>query len=213
VVVGFPWLSAWAMRAVPSVHGAVVIGLLPLSTAVFGALWAGERPSALFWAATVAGSVVVVGYAFAAGGGSLHLADLALLGAVIAAGLGYAEGARLARSLGGWQVISWALVIAAPVLAIPVGLAVHAHGLSAGPAAWAGFAWVSLISMYLGFFLWYRGLVLGGIARVGQLQLLQPFFTIAASAVLLGEQVTPAALVAALIVLGCVVIGRRARIG
>ena len=213
VVVGFPWLSAWAMQSVPSVHGAVVVGLLPLSTAVFGAAWAGERPSPLFWAATLAGSAAVVGYALTVGGGALHLADLALLGAVVAAGLGYAEGARLARSLGGWQVISWALVIAAPVLAIPVGLAIHAHGLSAGPAAWTGFAWVSLVSMYLGFFLWYRGLVLGGIARVGQLQLLQPFLTIAASAVLLGERVPPAALVAALVVLLCVAIGRRARIG
>jgi drug/metabolite transporter (DMT)-like permease len=201
------------MQSVPSVHGAVVIGLLPLSTAVFAALWAGERPSALFWGATIAGSAAVIGYALTVGGGSLHLADLALLGAVIAAGLGYAEGARLARTMGGWQVISWALVVAAPVLAIPVGLAIHAHGLSAGPAAWAGFAWVSLISMYLGFFLWYRGLVLGGIARVGQLQLLQPFLTIVASALLLGERVTPEALVAALIVLVCVMIGRKARIG
>jgi drug/metabolite transporter (DMT)-like permease len=213
VVVGFPWLSAWAMRVVPSVQGAVVIGLLPLSTAVFGTLWAGERPSALFWAATAAGSAAVLIYALAAGGGSLHLADLALLGAVLSAGLGYAEGARLARVLGGWQVISWALVIAAPALAVPVGLAIGAHGLHAGPAAWAGFAWVSLVSMYLGFFLWYRGLALGGIARVGQLQLLQPFLTIAASAVLLGERVTPAALAAAAVVLVCVVIGRRARIG
>jgi drug/metabolite transporter (DMT)-like permease len=213
VVVGFPWLSAWALQFVPSVHGAVVIGLLPLSTAVFAAVWAGERPSALFWVATVAGSAAVVGYALAAGGGTLHLADLALLGAVIAAGVGYAEGARLARVLGGWQVISWALVIAAPVLAIPVGLAIHAHGLSAGVAAWTGFAWVSLVSMYLGFFLWYRGLVLGGIARVGQLQLLQPFLTIAASAALLGERVSPAAIVAALVVVVCVAIGRRARIG
>jgi len=212
VVVGFPWLSAWAMQSVPSVHGAVVIGLLPLSTAVFGALWAGERPSALFWAATIAGSAAVVGYALAAGGGSLHLADLALLGAVVAAGIGYAEGARLARTLGGWQVISWALVVAAPVLAIPVGLAIRTNGLAAGAAAWTGFAWVSLVSMYLGFFLWYRGLVLGGIARVGQLQLLQPFLTIAASAVLLGEAVSPAALVAAIVVVACVAIGRRARI-
>jgi len=213
VIVGFPWLSAWAMQHVPAIHGAVVIGLLPLGTAIFAALRAGERPSALFWAATLAGSLAVVAYATYSGGGSLHLADLALVGAVLSASLGYAEGAQLARTLGGLQVISWALVIAAPALVLPVGLAVAAHGLAAGPAAWGGFAYVSIFSMYLGFFAWYRGLARGGIARVGQLQLLQPFLTIVASALLLGEPLSAAALLAAVIVVGCVAIGRRARIG
>ncbi len=213
IIVGFPWLSAWAMQHVPAIHGAVVIGLLPLSTAVFAALWAGERPSALFWLATLTGSGAVVIYAAFSGGGTLHLADLALLGAVVSAGLGYAEGARLARTLGGLQVISWALVLAAPLLAVPVGFAVAAHGLHAGAAAWGGFAYVSVFSMYLGFFAWYRGLVRGGIARIGQLQLLQPFLTIVASAALLGEPLSAGALVAAAVVVGCVAIGRRARIG
>ncbi len=213
IIVGFPWLSAWAMQYVPAIHGAVVIGLLPLSTAVFAALRAGERPSGLFWLATATGSAAVVVYAAFSGGGTLHVADLALLGAVVSAGLGYAEGARLARTLGGLQVISWALVLAAPVLAVPVGLAVAAHGLHAGAAAWSGFAYVSVFSMYLGFFAWYRGLVRGGIARVGQLQLLQPFLTIGAAAALLGEPLSAGALIAAAVVVGCVAIGRRARVG
>ena len=213
VVIGFPWLSAWAISDVPAVHGAVVTGLLPLSTAAFGALLAGERPSPLFWAATMAGSAVVAGFALVSGGGHIALADLALVGAVAAAGLGYAEGARLAREFGSWPVICWALLISAPVLAIPVGLAVATHGAAAGVAAWIGFAYVSVVSMFLGFFAWYRGLAKGGIARVGQLQLLQPFLTIFAAALLLGERVTPLALGSAAIVLLCVLVGRRARIG
>src|SRR5262245_45713528 len=213
VVIGFPWLSAWAMSDLPAVHGAVVTGLLPLSTAAFGALLAGERPSPLFWLATLAGSVVIVVFALLSGGGRIELADLALVGAVIAAGLGYAEGARLARELGSWPVICWALLMSAPVLLVPVGIAAQTHGAVAGASAWLGFAYVSVVSMFLGFFAWYRGLAKGGIARVGQLQLLQPFLTIFAAALLLGEQVTPLALGAAAIVLLCVLVGRRARIG
>jgi drug/metabolite transporter (DMT)-like permease len=213
VVVGFPWLSAWAMDRVPAIHGAVLTGLLPLSTAAFAALLAGERPSPLFWLATAAGSAVVVGFALLSGGGGLELADLALLAAVAAAGLGYAEGARLARRLGAWAVICWALLLSAPVLIVPVGLEIAAHGVAAHAASWLGFAYVSVVSMFLGFFAWYRGLAKGGIARVGQLQLLQPFLTILAAALLLGEAVTPLALGAAALVLLCVAAGRRARIG
>ncbi len=213
VVVGFPWLSAWAMDRVPAIHGAVVTGLLPLSTAAFGALLAGERPSPLFWLATVAGGAVVVGFALLSGGGAIGLADLALLGAVAAAGLGYAEGARLARRLGAWPVICWALLLSAPVLIVPVGVEIASRGAAAGADAWLGFAYVSVVSMFFGFFAWYRGLAKGGIARVGQLQLLQPFLTIFAAALLLGEAVTPLALGAAAMVLLCVAAGRRARIG
>jgi len=213
VVIGFPWLSAWAMSSVPAIHGAVVTGLLPLSTAAFGAVLAGERPSPLFWIATAAGSAVVAGFALLSGGGRIEPADLALIGAVIAAGLGYAEGARLARELGSRPVICWALLLSAPVLAVPVGVAVAVHGAKAGTGAWLGFAYVSVVSMFLGFFAWYRGLATGGIARVGQLQLLQPFLTIFAAFLLLGERPTRLAVGAAAMVLLCVLVGRRARIG
>lgn len=208
VIVGFPLLTAWAMRHVPAAHGAVVVGLLPLATAAAGAWLAHERPSRRFWACAVAGSAVVVGYALWEGGGALHLADLALLGAVASAAIGYAEGARLARRLGGWQVISWALVLAAPVLAVPAWLAAPVAA-DVPAAAWIAFAYVALVSMYLGFFAWYRALAQGGIAAVGQVQLLQPFLTFVASALLLGERLAPAMFVAAALVLSTIALGRR----
>jgi len=208
VVIGFPLLSAWAMRYVPASHGAVVVGLLPLATAGAGAWLAHERPSRRFWRWAFAGSAVVVAFALHQGAGTLHVADLLLVGAVIAAAIGYAEGARLTRELGGWQVISWTLVLCAPLLVVP---AWRALGDVAGvpPQAWLGFAYVSLVSMYLGFFAWYKGLSLGGIAAVGQLQLLQPFLTIAFSALLLGERIDTATLVAAALVIASIALGRR----
>ncbi len=212
VVVGFPLLSAWALRQVPASHGAVMLGLLPLATAIAGVFRAGERPSRSFWLASVAGSALVVGFALVSGDGSLHSADLALLGAIVAAALGYAEGGRLARVLGSWQVICWALLIAAPVLLLPVVWSAAAHGLRASWTAWACFGYVSVVSMLLGFFAWYRGLALGGIARVGQVQLLQPFCTLAASALFLGERITPTMIVVALLVALIVAVGRKATI-
>ncbi len=210
VVLGFPLLSAWATVRLPSAHGAIILGVLPLATALAGVVRAGERPSRAFWLAGVAGSVVVVGFALSQGAGGLQTADLALLGAVAAAALGYAEGGRLARELGGAQVICWALLLAAPFLALPVLQAVIAHGLSAPPSAWIGFAYVALISQFLGMFAWYRGMALAGVARVGQLQLLQPFLTLVWSAALLGEVITSAMMVAAVLVLLIVALGRRA---
>lgn len=210
VVVGFPLLSVWVLRHVPASHGAIMLGILPLATAVAGVLRANERPSRAFWVASIAGSATVVGYAVVIGGGGLHIADVSLLGAVVAAALGYAEGGRLARTMGSWQVICWALVLAAPVLLVPVVLAVQTHGIDASPQAWLGFAYVSVVSMFLGFFAWYRGLALGGVARVGQIQLLQPFLTIGASAVLLGERITTLTIVVACVVAVIVAVGRRA---
>ncbi len=209
VVVGFPVLSSIAMRYVPASHGAVVIGVLPLATALFGALRFGERPSTGFWIAAVAGSGIVIGFALWQGGGQLHPADFALFGAVIAAAMGYAEGARLSRSMGGQQVISWALVLSMPILLpITVALAMH-YGLSASPRAWLGFGYISLFSMFIGFFFWYKGLALGGIARVGQVQLLQPFLTLAGAALLLGEAFDMETLLFAFAVLTVVALGRR----
>ena len=210
VIVGFPLFSAWAMRYVPAAHGAVVIGLLPLATALAAAWLAHERPTRRFWASAVFGSAVVVGFALWQGGGMPHPADLLLALAVVAAALGYAEGGRLARTMGGWQVISWALVLSAPLLAVPTWWVCDDRLALASAAAWAGFAYVSVVSMFLGFFAWYRGLALGGIAAVGQLQLLQPFLTIFASAWLLGERIAAATLVAAALVIASIAIGRRA---
>lgn len=210
VVLGFPFLSAWALRQVSATHSAILIGLLPLATALAATLRHGERPSRQFWLAGLAGSGAVLGFALYNGLGALHPADLALLGAVIAGAIGYAEGGVLARTLGGWQVICWALLLAAPFISVPVGLALAQHGASAPPQAWLGFVYVALVSQFAAFFAWYHGLAIGGVARVSQIQLLQPFFTLGASALLLHEAVTPATLLAALVVMLAVAIGRRA---
>ena len=212
VVVGFPVLSSIAMRYVPASHGAVVIGVLPLATALFGALRFGERPSLGFWLSAVAGSALVIAFAVWQGGGSLHAADLALFGAVLAAAMGYAEGGRLSQAMGGQQVISWALVLSMPLL-LPITLwLAWTHGISASPRAWVGFGYVSLFSMFIGFFFWYKGLALGGIARVGQVQLLQPFLTLIGAALLLGETLDARNFLFAVAVIAVVAIGRRTAI-
>lgn len=214
VVLGFPLLSAWATSTLPSSHGAIVLGLLPLATALAGAIRPGERPSRGFWIAGMVGSATVVVFAVSMGAGQLQLADLALFGAVLLAAMGYAEGGRLARVMGGWQVISWALVLVAPVIAIPVGINLlqHEHSLVAPLEAWLSFGYVSVVSQFLGFFAWYRGLALAGIARASQLQLLQPFLTIMAASLLLGEEITPLMIGAAIIVVGTVAFGRKAAV-
>ena len=208
VIIGFPWLTSWAMRLLPASHGAIVLGILPLATAITGALRMGERPSLGFWLFSVLGSVAVLAYTVMAGAGTMRWADLALLGGVIGGAIGYAEGGRLAKTLGGWQVISWALVLAAPIVVMPVLFSISQHGLTASPSAWLGFGYVSLVSQLLGFFAWYKGLALGGVARVSQVQLLQPFLTIGASALLLHETITPMMAAFALLVATSVVLGR-----
>lgn len=209
VVIGFPLLTAFALQHVPAAHGAVVVGLLPAMTAVMAVLRGGEHPPPAFWLAVVAGVVAVLIFAVVQGAGRPQFADLLLLGAVVAAAIGYAEGGRLARDLGGWRVICWALLISAPVLIIPVALAVSQQGgLHATPRAWLGFAYVSVISMFLGFFAWYRGLALGGIARVGQIQLVQPVMTMAWAALLLGEVIDLPTVLAGLLVIASVALTR-----
>ncbi|MBA3945150.1 MAG: DMT family transporter [Herpetosiphonaceae bacterium] len=209
VTIGFSLLSAWALQRVPSAHGAVIIGLIPLTTAVVSVLRTDERPSRGFWVASILGSLTVVGFALRNGAGRLQLADLALLGAVVAAAVGYAEGGQLARELGGWQVISWALVLIAPVLVIPVGWVLYRHGMQGPMSAWLGFTYVAIVSQFLGFFAWYHGLALGGVARVSQLQLLQPFLTIIAAVVLLHESITPLTIGTAILVMAFVALGKR----
>jgi drug/metabolite transporter (DMT)-like permease len=182
---------------------------LPLATALFGALRFGERPSIGFWIAAVVGSGLVVAFALQQGGGELHIADLALFLAVIAAAMGYAEGGRLSQTMGGQQVISWALVLSMPII-LPVTVWLGwQHGVSASPAAWIGFAYVSLFSMFIGFFFWYKGLALGGIARVGQVQLIQPFLTLMGAAVILGELLELRTFLFALAIIAVVAIGRK----
>ena len=211
-VIGFPLLTSFAMRALPASHGAVLVGILPLATALFAALRGHERPSAGFWCAALAGSGLVIGFALGQSGGTLHLADVLMLGAVVAAGMGYAEGGRLARTMGGQQVISWALLLSLPV-ALPLAaweLWRHGGDLgAAGPAAWGGFAYTCVFSMFVGFIFWYRGMAQGGVARVGQVQLLQPFLTLLGAAAVLGEPLQASHLLFALAVIGTVALGRK----
>lgn len=211
-IVGFPLLTSIALRHAPSAHAAVVTGLLPLFTALFAVMRAHERPSRAFWFAACAGSSAVVLFALAESGWKILPADALLLLAVVLCSLGYAEGGRLARELGGWRLICWALLLAAPLVAGPVAWNIWRHGLHASPRAWFGFGYVSLVSVFLGFIVWYQGLALGGVARVGQLQLLQVFLTFGWAALILGEHIAPLTLLTAVFVIGAVALGRRAAI-
>lgn len=209
VIVGFPLLSSWAMQSLPAAHGAILVAILPLFTAVAGALRNGERPSSGFWLTSLTGSGLIVAFAAFNGAGGWQGADTALILAALAAAVGYAEGGRLARAMGGWQVICWALVIAAPFLLAPVALALLRHGAEAPLLSWLGFGYVSVVSQLMAFVLWYQGMALGGVVRVSQVQLLQPFMTLGVAALLLGERITPVMIVFALAVAATVAVGRR----
>ncbi len=209
VVVGFPLLTALALQRVTSAHSVVFIGLLPLATVIFAVLRGGERPKPVFWLFSGLGSLCVAGFAlFQAGDGALD-GDLMMVLAIVLCGLGYAEGATLSRRLGGWQVISWALVLAFPVMAAVALATLPAVWSGVDGAAWAGLAYVSVFSMLIGFVFWYRGLALGGIAGVGQLQLLQPFFGLALAGLLLGEPVAWTMVAATGLVVLCVAGAKR----
>jgi drug/metabolite transporter (DMT)-like permease len=213
VVFGFPFFTSLALTTQTAAHGAVVVTVLPAMTAVFAVLRAGERPPLLFWVASVAGVAAVLTFLITSGAvhGALTAADFSLLAAVVLCGLGYAEGGALARELGGARTICWALVLSLP-LTLPVALgSALMHPPRAGGPAWAAFGYLTVVSMFLGFFAWYAGLARGGIAQVGQIQLAQPVLTLAWSALLLGETVTPASIGAALVVLTCVVLIQRTR--
>ncbi|MGV1871073.1 DMT family transporter [Agrobacterium rosae] len=205
VVVGFPLLTAMALKHMTSAHSVVFIGLLPLATAIFAVLRGGERPRLAFWLYSCLGSALVAGFAMTQGGSASLTGDLLMLAAIALCGLGYAEGAALSRKLGGWQVISWALVLSLPVM-LPLALfTMPASWSNIAGAAWGGLVYVSLFSMLIGFIFWYRGLALGGIAAVGQLQLLQPFMGLVLAASLLGETVSIPMPLTTLGVLACVV--------
>ncbi|MDE1181769.1 DMT family transporter [Paraburkholderia sp.] len=204
VVVGFPLLTALALQHITSAHAVVFVGLLPLFTAIFGVLRGGEHPHPAFWIFSTLGSAAVVGFAIRDGVHASPLGDALMLAAIVVCGLAYAEGARLSRHLGGWQVISWALVLSLPLMAPLAWWLRPASFDGIGQASLWGLAYVSLFSMLIGFVFWYRGLALGGIAAVGQLQLLQPFFGLVLAAWLLHEQVPVVMVLVTIAVVACV---------
>jgi drug/metabolite transporter (DMT)-like permease len=213
VVLGFPFLSSWAMQFVPASHGGVVLGLLPLATAAAGAVISHEKPSAAFWLVSAVGAGLVVLYALLQGSGSLHLADLALLGAILSAAIGYALGGKLSKDLGGWQVICWSLVFMLPFMIWPM-IATAPESISLLPAsAYFSFMYLALVSQLLAFFVWYKALSLGGIARVSQTQLLQPFVTLMASVLFLGEVIDAQTMIFIVLVVCFVWLSKKMPIG
>ncbi|WP_433548481.1 DMT family transporter [Streptomyces sp. CA-294286] len=211
VVLGFPMLTTLALQTSTTAHSAVVVGLLPLTTAVFSAVRTGNRPSRAFWAAALAGAAVVIGFTVQQSGGVLSAADLCLFGALVVCAAGYTEGGRLAREMPGWQVIGWALV-----MCLPVTVPAAAVGLTFEPVRWTvhgvvGLLWVAVGSQFLGLLVWYRGMAAIGVARASQLQLAQPLLTLVWSVFLLGEVLPVAAPVAAVAVLVCIAVTQRAR--
>ncbi|MCB5182355.1 DMT family transporter [Streptomyces sp. SMC 277] len=210
VVVGFPLLTTLALQTSTTSHAAVVVGLLPLTTASLSALRTGARPSRTFWAAAVAGAAVVLGFTLAQSGGGLSTGDGFLFAALLVCAAGYTEGGRLARILPGWQVIGWALVFC-----LPLSLAGSALGLAYEPVRLSahgviGLVWAAAGSTFLGLYVWYRGMAEIGAARASQLQLAQPLLTLVWSVTLLGEQLSPAAPLAAVAVLVCIAVTQRA---
>ena len=210
VVFGFPLLTSIAMRHVSAVHASVIVGVLPLATAAVGALLHRQRPSPAFWACAALGTGLVVGFAVlrsGAAGLALHPADMLLLGAMLCAAVGYGFGARLSQHMRAEFVICWALVISLPVTA-PLA-ALSWPDVSVPAVAWSGFAYVSVFSMWLGFFAWYRGLALGGTVRVSQVQLVQPFLGMLFAVPLLGESLDAVSVGFGLAVMATVLLGRR----
>lgn len=209
-VLGFPLLTSWAMESLPVSHGAVEVALLPLATAGFAIFRAGEIPSIKFWVSSIIGSLAVIMYALHLGFGQLQLADLALLAAVIILGLSYAEGGKLAKELGSWQVIAWAIMIGAPFFIIPVGLNLTTEMLHAPIQAWVSLIYLAVVSQFLAYVAWYSGMAMGGIARVSQIQYLQPFLMIVFATVFLDESITFFTIVTAVIVVFSVILGKNA---
>ncbi|WP_342363600.1 DMT family transporter [Terrarubrum flagellatum] len=209
VVIGFPLLTALALQHITSAHSIVFVGLLPLATAIFAVIRGGERPKPLFWLFSSLGSATVAAFALSNDGVTSITGDLLMIAAIILCGLGYAEGAKLSRRLGGWQVISWALVLASPLMLLLTIATFPPSWQGIGSPAWIGLAYVSIFSMLVGFVFWYRGLAIGGIASVGQLQLLQPFFGLALAGLLLHEPVAWTMIAATGLIVVCVAFARR----
>ena len=214
VVFGFPLLTSYALTQVPASHGAVVIAILPAATAVMAVLRGHERPPRSFWIFAALGAVVALVFASIQGGGIGHLgwADLLLFGAFIAAAIGYAEGGLLSRELGSWQTVSWALVLAAPVMLVLTFASIALEPPHASPIEWTAFGYLAAVSMFLGFFAWYRGLAIGPMAQVSQVQLIQPVMTIAWAALILQEPLTLPTVLGGLAVIVCAALAVRTRL-
>ncbi|WP_247617610.1 DMT family transporter [Streptomyces sp. MK37H] len=212
VVVGFPLLTTLALQTSTTAHAAVVVGLLPLTTAAFSAVRTGIRPSRVFWAAALAGAAVVIAFAVQQSGGAPAIGDLYLFAALPVCAAGYAEGGRLAGHMPGWQVIGWALVGCLPLSVPGAVLALSAEDVHLGGQAVAGLLWLAVGSQFVGMVVWYRGMAAIGVARASQLQLAQPLLTLVWSVLLLGEKLTPAAPIAAVAVLVCIGVTQRARV-
>jgi drug/metabolite transporter (DMT)-like permease len=208
LVGGFPAFTGFAMMSVPAAHGSIVLGALPLATAAFGVIVTGDRPRPLFWLFAILGAVIVMAFALRDGGGRVELGDVLLIFAILSAALGYVLSARAARAMSGWEVISWALVIALPIT-LPLAWMSAPHvPMQVAPVTWMAFLYLALMSQYIGFFAWNAGLALGGVARVSQVQLLQTFFTLGWAGLIAGERVDGITWLAALIVMGVVLAGR-----
>ena len=214
VVAGFPLLTSFALTTTPASHGAVVIGLLPAATAVAVVLRTRERPARSFWVFAILGAVAAVVFAALQNGGlgSLTGADLLLFGAVLAAAIGYAEGGMLGRELGSWQTVSWALIVVAPLMAVLTVVSALEQPPAATPVQWLAFAYLAAVSMFLGFFAWYRGLAIGPMAQVSQIQLVQPVMSISWAALLLHEPIGWATAVGGLAVIACAALAVRTRL-
>ena len=211
VVYGFPLFVSLAMKTLPSAHGGIVLGVLPLATAVVGALRFNERPSLAFWITAVMGSLLVITYASLNGSGGLASEDWLLFVAIASASIGYSEGGKLSEEMSSVDVISWALVLTLPINIFVTYQYIDFEISAVSTSAIISFVYVGLISMYIAFFFWYRGIALGGVARVGQVQLLQPFLTLVGAYFLLDEQITAMNIGFALCVLAVVVLGKRTR--
>lgn len=209
VVIGFPVFSSWAMQYVPASHGGGVLGILPLATALVGVLIGNERPSISFWIAGILGCSLVIFYSLIQDSGEVQIADLALLGAILSAAIGYAVGAKLSKEIGGWQVICWALVLALPFIIVPTINYAPDSLSNISVMGFAGFLYLALVSQLFAFFIWYKALALGGIARVSQAQLLQPFITLFASVFFLGEVIDIETIIFVFLVISSVWLGKR----
>ncbi|UQA96431.1 DMT family transporter [Streptomyces halobius] len=211
VVLGFPLLTTLALQTSTTSHAAVVVGLLPLTTAAFSAVRTGARPSRTFWIASLAGAVVVIGFALQQSGGTPSSGDLFLFAALLVCAAGYTEGGRLARHMPGWQVIGWALMLALPLTVSGAAVALATEPLRLTAHTVGGLLWLAVGSQFLGLVVWCRGMAAIGVSKASQLQLAQPLLTLVWSVLLLGERLPPAAPTAALAVLVCIAITQRTR--
>lgn len=213
VVIGFPLFTSLALQSVPSAHGTVVIALLPAVTALCVVIRTGERPTPVFWIASIAGAFAVIAFlTLGSGFSGFSLPDIFLVLAVISAAIGYTEGGLLSRELGSWQTICWALIISLPMMAPLTIINAAFYPLSTDPIAWLCFLYTAVFSMFLGFFAWYRGLAIGPMTTVSQVQLSQPVFTLLWSAVILNEVLTPDILVGGAVIISLAFIAVRARV-